>query len=166
MDSFSDPDDLRDRAEVSFHDEVRQLPADKFESVAEELDSHAVVGITNDDGDILLMNDGSHGWTLVAFPVEHGEDWMTVAQQKSEALLDDTVVVEKVEFIRRVVFQSVDDDSQRTTMYNVVFRASADDSVSVEKTVEKDDLSLRWFDGVPDGQEGDVADDIRYFLRN
>ena len=166
MDSFSDPEDLRDRAGVSFHEEVRQLPADEFESVAEELDSHAVVGITSDEGDVLLMNDGSHGWTLIAFSVEHGKDWVTTAQREAKALLDDTVVIEEVEFVRRVEFQSADDDSQRTTMYNVVFRASVDDSVGIEKTVEEDDLSLRWFDGVPDGQGGDVADDIRYFIGN
>lgn len=166
MDSFSDPEDLRDRTGVPFHEDVRRLPADEFESVTEELDSHAVVGITNDEGDVLLMNDGSHGWTLVAFPVERGEDWATAARREAETLLDDTVVVAGVEFVRRVDFQSADDDSQRTTMYTVVFRASVDESAGVENRVEEDDLSLRWFDGVPAGREGDVADDIRYFTSN
>lgn len=166
MDSFSDPEDLRGRSGVSFREEVRRLPADEFTSVAGQLDSHAVVGITNNEGDVLLMNDGSHGWTLIAFPVEHGEDWVSVAQREAETLLGVAVVVEEVEFARRVDFQSADDNSQRATMYNVAFRASADDSVDLDKIGKQDDVLLRWFDGVPAGQEGDVANDIQYFINN
>lgn len=166
MDSFSDPEELRDRTGVPFHEEVRRLPPDEFDSVAGELDSHAVIGITNDEGDVLLMNDGSHGWTLTAFAVENGENWVTVVQREAEELLGDSVVIEEVEFVRRVDFRSTDDNLQQTTMYNVVFRASADDNVGIDKTVEENDVLLKWFDGVPDGQEGDVSDDIRHFVED
>ena len=164
MDPVFDPEELRDRAGVSFHEKVRRLSADEFDSVAGAVDDHAVIGITNDDGEVLLMNDGSHGWTLVAFPVQPGEDWVAVARSEAKALLDDTVTLEDLEFVRRVEFESVDDDSRQITMYTVVFRASVDDSVGVGSTMEQSDVLLGWFDAVPDEQEGDPADDIRTFL--
>lgn len=72
MDSISDPESLRGCANVPFDEETHPVTQEEFESVTERVDSHAVVGITNDEEDVLLMNDGSHGWTLIAFPVEPG----------------------------------------------------------------------------------------------
>lgn len=52
-------------------------------------------------------------------------------------------------------------------MYNVVFRASVDGNLVVEESdsTNDDDPSLRWFEGIPDEQEGEVADDIRIFVK-
>ena len=165
MDSFSNPESLCDQAGVPFHEETQRLPPDEFESVAESADSHAAIGIINEKGDILLMNDGSHGWTLIAFPVERGQDWPTVARQEAETLLDTSVVLERPELVRRIDFLLANDDNRRTTMYNVVFRASVDESVDIEEVDDQnDESSLRWFAGVPDEQAGEVADDIRIFV--
>lgn len=166
MDSFSDPESLRGRPSVPFREETRSLTRKEYESIAEEVASHAAVGITDDDGDVLLMNDGSHGWTLVAVPVEPGEDWTAVAQREAEKLLGVAVDLERVELVRRVDFRREDDDGQRTTMYDVVFRASVDGDPVVEGAdgPNEDSPSLEWFDTVPDGQEAEVADDIRLFV--
>ncbi|MGB9957274.1 hypothetical protein ACOZ4B_12900 [Haloferax prahovense] len=163
MNSFSDPDHLWNRVEVPFDDETRQLPSEAFESVAERVDSHAVVGAK---GDVLLLDDGSHGWTLLAFPVEHGKDWLAVARQETGSLLDTSVVLEKVEFVRCIEFQSADEDDGRTTMHNVVFRVSVSDDEVIGEIQKQEDRVLSWFAGVPEEQEGDVADDIRQFVEN
>ena len=113
------------------------------------------------------MDDGSHGWTLIAFPVERGQDWPTVARQEAEMLLDTSVVLDQVEFVRRIDFLLVNNDTQRTTMYNVVFRALVDETVDIEEMDEQsDEPLLRWFEGVPDEQEGEVADDIQILVEN
>lgn len=167
MDSFSDPESLHDRTGVSFHEETQQLPPEEFESVAEDVDSHAAIGITNEEGEVLLMNDGSHGWTLIAFPVEHGQDWPTVTQQEAETLLDTSITLEHPELVRRIDFLLANDDNRRTTMYNVIFRASVDESIDIEEMDEQnDELSLGWFAGVPDEQAGEVADDTRIFVES
>ena len=165
MDSFSNPESLRDRAGIPFHEETQRLLPEEFKSVAESVDSHAVIGITNEEGDILLVDDGSHGWTLIAFPVEHGQDWLTVTRQEAETLLDTSVVLEYPELVRRIDFLLASDDNRRTTMYNVVFRVSVDEPVDIEEIDEQnDEPSFRWFAGVPDEQAGEVADDIRIFV--
>ena len=111
------------------------------------------------------MDDGSHGWTLLAFPITGGQDWPTVTRQEAETLLDTSVVLEQPELVRRIDFLLASDDNQRTTMYNVVFRASIDESVDTEEiNRQNDELSLRWFEKIPDEQEGEVADDIRIFV--
>ncbi|WP_114579616.1 hypothetical protein [Saliphagus sp. LR7] len=167
MNSFSNPESLRDQAGVPFDEEIQQLPPEEFESVSESVDSHAVVGITNEDGDVLLMDDGSHGWTLIAFPVERGQDWPTVAREEAQTLLDTSVVLEQPELVRRIDFLPVNDDNRRTTMYNVVFRASVDETIDTEELDQQNDEPLlRWFERVPDEQEGEVADDIRIFVGN
>ncbi|WP_158547213.1 hypothetical protein [Haloferax sp. Atlit-12N] len=51
-------------------------------------------------------------------------------------------------------------------MHNVVFRASVSDDVVIEETQKQEDRVLSWFAGVPEKQEGDVADDIRHFVEN
>lgn len=167
MHSLCDPESLRGRASVPFHEETQSVAQAEFESVAESVDSHAVVGITNDEDDVLLMNDGSHGWTLLAFPVEHGDDWTAVARQQTERLLGVTVVLEQVELVRRIDFRLTSDGEQRTTMYNVVFRGSVDGDRTIEESdsTNDDGLLLRWFEGIPDKQEGEVADDIRIFVK-
>lgn len=166
MDSFADPETLRGRAGVPFHEDTRLVSREEFESVAESTDSHAVVGITNDEGEVLLMNDGSHGWTLIAFPVEPTEDWTAVASQEAARLLGVTVVVEQVELVRRIDFGTTDDDGQRTTMFNVVFRASVDGNLDVEEPddTNDDEPSLGWFGEIPDEQDGETANDIRIFV--
>jgi hypothetical protein len=166
MDSFSDPESLRDRVGVPFDEETQRLSSEEFESVTEGVDSHAVVGMTNDKGDVLLMNDSSHGWTLLAFPVESGQDWTAIARQEAETLLDASIVLEQLERVRRIDFHH-SENNRSTTMYNVVFRASSDDSGVIEGAVERDDdLSLRWFEGVPEEQEGNIVDDIRIFTES
>ena len=165
MKSFSDPESLHNRSGVPFREETRSVSQDEFESVVRNVDSHAAVGITDDEGNVLLVNDGSHGWTLIARPVDAGEDWTTAARREAERLLDDRVDLEGIELVRRIEFHTPSDEGRRTSMYNVVFRASVDGVPVIEVSgTEDDDPSLGWFERVPDGQDGNLADDIRLFV--
>ena len=168
MEPFSDPDTLRDRTGVPFHEETRTVAPEDYESVAAGLDSHAAVGIADDEGDVLLMNDGSHGWTLVAVPVALDEDWTAVARRRTEELLSTSVALERVELARRIDVRPEGDPGERTSMYNVIFRASVAGDPVMGETAEptEDDPRLEWFETVPGEQEGAVADDIRLFLES
>lgn len=164
MDSFSDPESFRDRVDVPFREETRRLPVDEFDSVTERVESHAVVGITNDEGDVLLMNDGSHGWTLPAFSVAQRTNWLERTRTEAETLLDTSVILEDIELVRRVKFQPETDDTEQFWMYTVIFRAFTNADMDVDKISEETDLSLGWSGSVPDEQKADLASDIRLFL--
>ena len=167
MESLFDPEDLRDSEDVTFHEETHVVDREEFEATYEDLESHVAVGVTNDEGEVLLMNDGSHGWTLTAVAVEPGEDWTAAGRRGVEQLTGVAVELDRPERVRRIDFRPEGDDERRTSMYNVVFRASpvegrpvADDPDLADESVE----DVGWFDEVPAEQEGDVADDIRLFV--
>lgn len=154
--SLFDPESLRHRADVEFDEETKVLEREEFEAVRDELetwDSHVAVGVTNHEGAVLLMNDGSHGWNLTAVPVEPGEDWAAAARRGAEALTGVAVEIDGPERVRRIDYyleaseaslasdassgaepggpgdeadrgESQDEDEWLTTVYTVVFRAS------------------------------------------
>ncbi|WP_247001251.1 NUDIX hydrolase [Halosolutus gelatinilyticus] len=165
MDSLFDPERLLDRENVDVREETRNVTRSEFETVRETVDSHVAVGVTNDEGEVLLVDDGSHGWTLVAAPVESGDDWVATGRRAVETLIGIDVELDRPERLRRVDFHPADDPDRRTTMYNVVFRAT-----SVARRPVPDDgpgadrPEIGWFDRVPADQEGGVADDIRLFV--
>jgi hypothetical protein len=94
---------LRDHENVEFIEKTEIIDQEEFEVPdLENWDSHVVVGVTNDEGEVLLLNDGSHGWTLTAFPVESGEDWVAVGRRGVENLADGTVKIDGPERVRRI----------------------------------------------------------------
>ncbi|SDJ44329.1 hypothetical protein [Natronorubrum texcoconense] len=54
VESVTDLESLRDRPGVQFHEETERVDSELFETL-ETLDDMAVVGVTNGDGDVLLM---------------------------------------------------------------------------------------------------------------
>ncbi|RKD93599.1 NUDIX hydrolase [Halopiger aswanensis] len=169
MESLSDPERLRDRDDVRALEETRVVPQSEFESVVGTVDSHVAVGITDDDGAVLLENDGTHGWTLPAFVVDADEDWAETARRGIDRLTDGPVELAAPELVRRVEFRPGGQDrggaepELRLRMYNVVVRAAAadQDPVTIDRSPER---GLEWFGKIPDEQDGAVADDIRLFL--
>lgn len=167
MDPLHDPDSLRDHPDVDFIDATETLPAMDFEETRERIESHAVVGITNTDGEVLLMNDGDHGWTLTAFPVEEDDEWTAVARLGSERVTGLEVAIAGVERVRQVAFVAEGTSEQRFRMETVIFRAApvegrpvADEFGNGEPAM----WNLRWVDSIPDGVEGGLAADIQLFL--
>lgn len=165
MDSLSDPGRLLDDEDVDWLDRSRAVDAATFEETRDHVDSHAVVGITDDEGRVLCHDDGSHGWTLPAATVPHGGDWATTARRDVGDLLGASVSLDRPERIRHVAILVDDDqDSRRADRYDVVFPARVEGDVPAADHDPDGDAALAWFDAVPPGQEGPLADDVRLFL--
>lgn len=162
--SLTDPESLFDRDDVDVRETVHTVDRETFETARDELDSHAVVGLADEAGSVLLMNDGSHGWTLVAVPVEAGEDWAAVARRGMAELTGIDVDVQRPERVRRIEYRLEGDEARTTALYNAVWRAApvteGTDSLDPGET----NTEFGWFEQVPDGTEGPPAEDIRLFI--
>lgn len=167
MDSLSDPGRLWDDDAVDWRDRSHAVDAERFDGIRDQVDSHAVVGITDGDGRVCCHDDGIHGWTLPAATVPSGGDWATTARRDLGELLGVPLALDPPERIRHVGF-TVDDpeDARRVDTFDVVFPARVDaaDASPTEAIDVDGDAALRWVDAVPSDQDGELADDIRLFL--
>ncbi|WP_265110073.1 NUDIX hydrolase [Halosolutus halophilus] len=160
-----DPESLCDRDEVAVQTETRTGTRSEFET-ARELEHHVTVGITNDDGEVLLVSDGARGWTLPAVPVDPDEDWAAAGRRAittttgAEASLDEPVRV------RRVEFRQDDHANRVVTTYDVLVRATVTGRpIADEPTLAGDDVAdLLWLDRAPEAGTDGVAADVRAVL--
>lgn len=185
LDSLADPESLRDREEVRFTDET--AVHDDRDHCNTDIDGRAVVGVTNDDGEVLLAVHREE--TVAMLPhgrVEAGDDWLTTARRKVEITTDLPFEIDGVEAVREIDHVVEGEDDPHATTYGVVFRASlAGDSADADDTADADDPAddpanvadpstddndhwdADWFDAVPENTppgSGLVADDIRLFV--
>jgi ADP-ribose pyrophosphatase YjhB (NUDIX family) len=160
MDSLTDPGRLLDDEDVDWRDRTHEVDAEAFEETREHVDSHAIVGVTDDAGRVLCHDDGSHGWTLPAATVPPDGDWAATARRDLGELLGATLALAHPERVRHLAFV-VDDpeDARRADTFDVIFPARADDDVRAT-----DDDALAWFDAVPPEQDGPLAEDVRLVL--
>ncbi|KAB1193101.1 hypothetical protein GJR96_06450 [Haloferax sp. MBLA0076] len=166
MGSLTDLARLRDRDDVTFHEESHVIEPTAFDSVCEGLTSHLVVGVVNDTGSVLLVDDGSHGWTLAAFSIDADDDWSVRAQNGVEQLTGSSVELNAPERVRRLDYCEAGTDRKRT-VYNIVYRTTTVEGrpVAADPNVGGEPVrDISWFDAVPAGCEGVVADDIRLFV--
>ena len=167
MQPLFDPESLRGHEDVTFLEETHTLDQEEFEAAYENLDSHVAVGVTNDEGEAMLMNDGSHGWTLTAFAVEPGNDWTDIGQRGVEKLTGETVELACPELVRHIELSPEGKENRQKSIYNVVVRAVPVEGrpVADEQTLKEEDIQdIGWFNEVPPEREGDVADDIQLFV--
>ncbi|WP_323677096.1 hypothetical protein [Halorubellus sp. PRR65] len=167
MDSLSDPGRFFDDDSVDWRDMSHAVDAERFDGLRDQVDSHAVVGITDGDGRVCCYDDGSHGWTLPAATVPAGGDWAATARSDLGDLLGVSLALDAPRRIRHVGFTVDDDeDARRVDTYDVVFPARVDgETGDAAGAIETDgDAALAWFDAVPAGQDGELADDVRLFL--
>ncbi|WP_227134389.1 hypothetical protein [Halorubellus salinus] len=167
MDSLSDPGRLYDDDAVDWRDRSHAVDAERFDGIRDQVDSHAVVGITDGDGRVCCHDDGVHGWTLPATTVPDGGDWAVTARRDLGELLGVSLALGSPERIRHVAF-TVDDaeDARRVDTFDVVFPARVDaaDASPTASIDTEGDAALAWFDDVPPGQDGELVDDVRLFL--
>lgn len=168
IDRLADPDALRDDDRVDWCEGTKQLPDDEFEHAREDLeplDGWAVVGVENDAGAVLLMDDGEHGWTLPAIPVDEG-DWAARAREVVEGLTGKTATLDRVERVRRLDYHEESGDCH-VAVHHAVVRAEqivgepVADTPAVGCDTHPD---VGWFEALPDDVEGPVAADARLFL--
>ncbi|MFC4543619.1 NUDIX hydrolase [Halosolutus amylolyticus] len=164
MEPLSDPVRLRTRSDVDVHEETRTVPQAEFEAMRGTVDSHVAVGLPNDDGAVLLQDDGSHGWSLPAFTVESGEEWTAIGRQGVTRLAGVPVELDRPERLRRIDIQPDGTADGGIRMYNVVYRAVPVEGRPVTDDVPADVRDVDWFDRVPAEQDGELAADIRLFV--
>lgn len=163
-----DPESLRDREDVEFLDKPSVEHQDHFE-VYEPVEGMVIVGVTDDDGAVLVAYDESVPvWLLPHATVERDEDWAAVARREIESQTGVEIEIDGIELVRRKRYRSEDD--RQTTGYDVVFRASpaADETPSENvDVVGEHDWDFGWFEEVPEGDNeagSDVEDDLRLFV--
>lgn len=166
--SLADPDALRDSESVEYSRTRETVDAETFADVRDDLadtDGWVVVGVVDDDGAVLLMDDGSHGWTLPAVPVRD-RNWITRGREAVAGLTGMTADVTPPERVRRLDYEE-DGGDGHVVVHHVVLGAervtgapAADDpTVGCDGHPE-----VGWFDHLPDEMEGLVEDDARLFL--
>jgi ADP-ribose pyrophosphatase YjhB (NUDIX family) len=167
---FTDPESLRDREDVPFRAETKILDRETFETVSEQSetdDGAAIVGITNDDGEVLLK-DTCTGWLAPGGNVAPGDDWAAVARREVEAWTGVAVDIDGVERVRRIDHRVEGDeppDRLDDPFYLVFFRASlAPGEAAPVDSDDEDAPEVEWFDEVPEGVDPNHEDDVGVFF--
>lgn len=167
-DSPLDPVARFDRGDVSTETVQVDVDGEHFERF-DDIVGRVVVGVTNDDGDVLLLentdpDDVRHDWVLPHGPVEDGDDWVETAVDWTDGLTGVTPELGDPVHVRR---NDVTDGDHRTTVYHVLFPGRPLDAGSLDGDVRYDcDDAWRaeWRDSAPDGMDGVERDDVERFL--
>lgn len=136
------------------------------EDVAEyrAMDSHVAVGVTNENGEVLLADDGSHGFGLPARPVDGDVNWNDSATELVEDLFGTSAVTLAVRSVRRHEFRVAETD-ERLVVESVVYGAEIpNDELADPDPAESRFESMGWYSSVPSAQEGAMAEDVRRFV--
>jgi hypothetical protein len=148
-----DPGDDYDETEDDSHFEMNR-----------DNEGVAIVGITNDDGELALAS-FEQATVVPHAVVEPGRDFAAVAHEAADELLGVDVTLDDVVRVRRKV--STDEASrEQAVAYDVVFSASAaDDGALPDEVTSCQVEATGWFDGVPEALPGnEMRDDAELFL--
>lgn len=127
MHGIRDPEELREDAAVEFREQERVVDGAEFETVSEGAESQSglvVVGVTNDGGELLLVDsEYVDGWTLPNGPVGVDDDWAIAADRWSEDALELPVEIGAPKLVIRTETRSAETD-ESVVGYTVAFGAS------------------------------------------
>lgn len=163
-----DPERLLDHGDVEFTEKPSEVHGHHFD-LYEPIEGMAIVGATNDEGEVLLLVDREAGHAVLPYgKVEPGADWATVARCSTEELTGVAVELDGAELVRRKRYRPEDGDRE-TTGHDVVFRASsakAAEPVADVGTCEDNHWEAAWVSELPEEIDvhGDVLADIRLFI--
>jgi hypothetical protein len=170
LESLPDPEILAERDDVAFTETTAVLDRETYETVREQSetdDGAALVGVTNDDGEVLLKNTCT-GWLAPGINVAPGDDWTAPARREAESWLAVAVELDAVEHVRRIDHRVEGDDTPDRIddpFYLVFFRASlAPGETAPVDSDDEDAPDVAWFDEVPEGVDEDLEDDVRVFF--
>lgn len=178
IERLSDPETLVDRGDVPVTEVERTLGGERFEGMREHysrIDGVVQVGITTDDGQLLLQGSETAGqWAPPGGPVGPGQDWVEAARQTMETQTGVELTVDSVELCERLTFRCEDDPTEQFSAYGVSFAASPvaadagflDDPAIVDHPhlPPDHDQTFAWFDGVPDDANENHVEHIERFL--
>lgn len=157
---FADFDDVEYEETTYVHE--------KADYCARDTDGRVVVGVTNDDGEVLLLiNDEREHAILPNCHVEAG-DWRGVARDTVEESTGVAVDLVVPELVRVVDHRIEGEDAPRERTYHVVFAATpAGGRSAPEPNCSDPDWSAGWYDEIPvdiDEDTGDALADMNRFL--
>lgn len=154
-DGAIDPETIRSREAVVSTTE--QHDHDSRDHCSTGTVGRAVVDVTNEAGEHLLLVSDEHGVALLPNEtVEADEKWLTVA---SETVDDQTGITADIEAVLavRTVEHVVDEEEPHLTTHRIVFDATATggEIQACKRTAENGSGEFRagWFDELPDGIE-------------
>lgn len=162
--TLSDPESLRDREDVEFREETRVH--DDEDHCAVGIEGRAVVGVTDDDGEVLvIVHEEMDHAMLPNGKVESGDDWAAVGRDRVEHLTDLPVDLDGPVRVRKAEHVVEGDEEPHTTSYQVVFAASP--AADADRVSDGCDWHAGWFDELPEvvaDVERPSVDDIRLFV--
>jgi hypothetical protein len=156
---------LRDRDDVPVHDDEDEVDRETLDAVA-DLDDLAVVGVTTDDGEVLLRRlTADCEWKLPVTDVAADEDYADAARRAVEDVVGIPVDLDAVEAAWH--FEARLADGKRTaTRTFVVFSASPAsegtglDDPPLDVPAEDAPADVGWFDVLPENAEAAPGTDL------
>lgn len=171
----TDPESLRDREAVPVDEKERTFEEAKFEGLRrryEQIDGVVLVGVTTDDGEVLLQGDDT--WSPPGASVEAGEDWADAARRGIEQLTGVDIQIDRPVLVEITDFCLDGDESTRFPAPSIHFEAS----LSSDATAFREDPTfagdvdgeyyaereLAWFDELPDDAHPNHEEHIELYL--
>jgi hypothetical protein len=160
-----DSEALREREDVTYTE--RTYTHEDTDHCAADAAGRVVVGITDGDEVLAVVDDPGEHAILPNCTVGGDEDWTTVARDTAERVAGAPVTLEHVAAVRRVEHVVEGDDEPHGVTFQVVFGASVDGGA--DPGVEDEGWTAGWFDEFPvpldyEEEHGDAVDDVRRFL--
>lgn len=178
------PETLLDR-ETSSSEHIRREQDQSHFDTRRELTGYAIVGITNEDGEVLFesYSDGDR-WRIPYARVEPDDDYISTARREVEKQLDVDLDIDRVVHVRRFdalleespaaeLAADTENPGDLTTVdgyaesYDVLLEATPESSIpaSTRDADGESDSTLEWFDSIPEGApRGLPGEDIRRFI--
>lgn len=168
--TLADPAALRDRPDVQFEDHTRVREDRDHCGTASA--GQAVVGVRNDDGELLLLVNREAGIALLPHgSVVEGGDWAATARDDAEGQTGVEIELDGTEVARRVEHRLEGEDDPHAVTHHVVFRGSATGGeirdCKQSADAGSDPWTAGWYDGLPEGvepPEGTPGEDLRLFV--
>lgn len=174
--AVDDPAAFFERDDVTTDVVEIETDAEHFERY-QDWEGMAIAGITNDDGDVLLVKNTDpevcHDWVLPHGAVQDEDaDWAETAADWVDGLTGISVTIDDVVHVRRndITLDIDDEDGEKTretTAYHVVFSGHPHDGEEIQDDVEYDcdDVwTAGWHDAVPESARETESGDIARFV--
>lgn len=167
-DRLADPDTLTTREDVAATTET--IRHEDRDHCGTDVAGRAVVGVTNADGDVLVLIADDMGVALLPHGrVESGDDWAEAARAGVEGQTGVAVSLDSVEAVRTVdhVVGGISHTTTRRVLYSASPAGGEIRDCKRSADAGTDGFRAVWVDNLPDGIEapgGGPKNDVRVFL--
>lgn len=152
VESFSDPESLREREDVPFHEE-RDVVDEETIDVLQDLDDLAPVGVTNDDGEILVTRiTETCAWKIPSSAVSPDEDFPTATREWVQQNTGLSISLDGIEGVWHFDLRT-EDEERTASRYFVVFSATPLGDESLDARPADGAEEAGWFEELPEGAE-------------